>query len=64
MIRYYKRVVSGDVKELHTQEDFGEYIIGKSYPESEDSFYKDEEMFEIEVDEWLDEWNKMRLSCS
>ncbi len=50
---YYKRVVEGKVKELHYQEDKGEYTKGKSYPECQDSF-NESEMEEIELNEWLD----------
>jgi len=52
-ITYYKRVVKGEVKELHYQEDKGKYIKGKSYPECQDSF-NENELEQIELDEWLD----------
>jgi len=53
-IKYFKRVVEGKIKELHYQENCGEYLKGKSYPESEDSFLECE-FEELELDEWLDE---------
>jgi hypothetical protein len=53
MIKYYKRIINGKVKELHLQEDKGKYCVGKTYPESEDSF-NEEELIEVELDEWLD----------
>lgn len=53
-IKYYKRIVSGEVKELHYHDDRGDYIKGKSYPECMDSF-NEKELEELELNDWLDE---------
>lgn len=52
-ITYYKRIIENKVRELHYHEDNGEYIKGKSYPECQNSF-KENELVEIGLDEWLD----------
>lgn len=53
-ITYYKRVVDYKVKELHYHEDKGDYMKGKSYPESIEVF-NDNELEELSLNEWLDE---------
>lgn len=62
-ISYFKRVVNGEVKELHYHQDCGEYIKGKSYPESQDSFFE-EEMEEMELNDWLDEGLRVGIFSS
>lgn len=53
---YYKRVVEGKTIELHIREHKEEYVIGKVYPETENTVFKTKELIPLEdVNEFLDE---------
>lgn len=59
-IKYYKRVVSGKVKELHFHDKKKDYTIGKSYPECVEDFNEDQ-LIELCLDEWLDTGLKLGI---
>ena len=56
MIKYYKRVKSGKVIELHVHGEHDSYVTCKIYPEPvKEEYYKFEDFVEVDsLDEWLD----------
>lgn len=54
MITYYKRVINGEVKELHYHHEFDDYTKSKSYPPNEEDVFSMKNFEEMELNEWLD----------